>query len=309
MIASAGLPAKEHPDVQMATYGFAWALSSYRGHYRVQHGGNIDGFSALTCFYPTDSIGIVILVNQNGSTLPGVVRNIITDRMLGLPTNDWNKESLAERDKNIKNQEEASAKTALSRKPGTSMSHKLPDYTGNFFHPGYGTIKIVLLNDSLFAAFPLQKLWLKHYHYDIFQPFEYVKGKVDTTEASEQRINFRTNDQGEIESLLFPAEPALKPLEFKRQLDAVPVTKEELAKYVGDYDLAGMIAKFYIKNDNTLYLFVPGQPEYELKPLGNNIFALLQLEGYKVEFITDVNSKVKSAIFIQPNGRFEAVKK
>lgn len=309
MVASAGLPSKEHPDIQMATYGFAWALSSYRGHYRVQHGGNIDGFSALTCFYPTDSIGIVILVNQNSSTLPGVVRNIITDRMLSLPVYDWNKESLAERDKTIKNQKEAAAKTALSKKTGTSMSHKLSEYAGNFVHPGYGNIRIVVQNDSLFAVFPLQKLWLKHYHYDIFQPFEYEKGGVDTTQSSEQRINFRTNDQGEIESLHFPAEPALKPMEFRRKLDPVPVTKEELAKYPGDYDLAGMIAKFYIKNENTLYLLVPGQPEYELQALGNNLFALKQLEGYRVEFITDGNKNVKSAIFIQPNGRFEAIRK
>ena len=164
-------------------------------------------------------------------------------------------------------------------------------------------------SDSLFAVFPLQKLWLKHYHYDIFQPFEYEKGGVDTTQSSEQRINFRTNDQGEIESLHFPAEPALKPMEFRRKLDPVPVTKEELAKYPGDYDLAGMIAKFYIKNENTLYLLVPGQPEYELQALGNNLFALKQLEGYRVEFITDGNKNVKSAIFIQPNGRFEAIRK
>lgn len=309
MVASAGLPTKEHPDVQMATYGFAWALSSYRGHYRVQHGGNIDGFSALTCFYPTDSIGIVILVNQDASVLPGVVRNIITDRMLGLPSHDWNKESIAERDKNIKNQKEAAAKTVLSRKSGTTMSHKPAEFAGKFSHPGYGTINIVVKHDSLFAVFPLQKFWLRHYHYDVFQPFDFTKGILDTTESDDRRINFRTNDQGEIESLLFQAEPALKPLEFKRVLETVPVTREELAKYVGDYDLAGMVIKFYIKNDVTLYLFVPGQPEYELQSLGNNLFAPKQLEGYKIEFITDSNKKVKSAVMIQPNGRFEALKK
>ena len=50
-IMSAALPAKENPELYFATYGFGWMLSSYKGHYRVEHGGNIDGFSASTCFF------------------------------------------------------------------------------------------------------------------------------------------------------------------------------------------------------------------------------------------------------------------
>ena len=81
-IIGAGLPTKERPDVHFSTYGLGWFLASYRGHYRVEHGGNIDGFSASTSFFPTDSIGIVVLTNQNGSRIPAIVRNILSDRML-----------------------------------------------------------------------------------------------------------------------------------------------------------------------------------------------------------------------------------
>ena len=42
-------------------YGLGWTITSYRGHVRVDHGGNIDGFSASTCFMPRDSIGVVVL--------------------------------------------------------------------------------------------------------------------------------------------------------------------------------------------------------------------------------------------------------
>jgi len=48
-------------------YGLGWGISSYRGHIRVEHGGNIDGFSASTCFLPKDSLGIIVLTNMNGS--------------------------------------------------------------------------------------------------------------------------------------------------------------------------------------------------------------------------------------------------
>jgi CubicO group peptidase (beta-lactamase class C family) len=61
-IISGGLPTSEAPDVYFANYGFGWFLSSYKGHYRVEHGGNIDCFSANTCFFPADSVGIIVVV-------------------------------------------------------------------------------------------------------------------------------------------------------------------------------------------------------------------------------------------------------
>ncbi len=66
MVVAGALPSAERPDVHMSNYGLGWSLLSYRGHYRVEHGGNIDGFSASTSFFPSDSIGIVVLVNQDG---------------------------------------------------------------------------------------------------------------------------------------------------------------------------------------------------------------------------------------------------
>ncbi|MFZ8469390.1 serine hydrolase, partial [Staphylococcus aureus] len=73
------------PDVHFANYGLGWFLASYKGHYRVEHGGNINGFSASTSFFPTDSVGIIVLTNQDGSSIPSIVRNIIADRVLNLP--------------------------------------------------------------------------------------------------------------------------------------------------------------------------------------------------------------------------------
>ena len=83
MVIGAGFPDKEVPDAHLSNYGFGWFISSYRGHYRVEHGGNIDGFSASTSFFPSDSIGIIVLTNQNGSADNGSVRNMIADRLFG----------------------------------------------------------------------------------------------------------------------------------------------------------------------------------------------------------------------------------
>jgi hypothetical protein len=91
-------------------------MTSYKGHYRVEHGGNIDGFSASTCFFPSDSIGIIVLVNQNGSSVPSIVRNIIADRLLGLTPTDWSKELKDAADKGKKEAKEAKAKVSVNRK-------------------------------------------------------------------------------------------------------------------------------------------------------------------------------------------------
>ncbi len=142
MVAASGLPSKENPDIFLSNYGYGWFLSSYRGHYQVQHGGAIDGFSALTSFFPTDSIGIIVLVNQDGSGIPSIVKNIAADKMLKLTAIDWSKKLMKDREAALKSQKEAESKMISGRIPGTIPSHKLSEYSGDYLNKGYGTIKI-----------------------------------------------------------------------------------------------------------------------------------------------------------------------
>jgi hypothetical protein len=309
VVASPGLPTKENPEIFMSNYGYGWAMSSYRGHYLVNHGGAIDGFSALTGFFPTDSIGIIILANQGGSAIPSLALRIAADRMLNLTDGDWNAKAKKEREKALKTQKESELKAASSEKKGTSYSHKLNEYAGNFTNSGYGTVKIRAERDSLFAYLPDKILWLKQVHYDVFKPFDYTKSTKDTTEKSTLRFNFHTGNTGDIESVHINIEPALKPIEFKNQPASIKVEKGSLEVYSGEYYIGEMKARIYTKNADALYLFVEGQPEYELVATGLNKFSIKSLEGYQVEFISDANKKITSLLFIQPNGTFKATKK
>jgi CubicO group peptidase (beta-lactamase class C family) len=307
MVVSPGLPEKEHADVHLSNYGYGWFLASYKGHYRVEHGGNIDGFSASASFFPSDSLGIIVLVNQNGSAVPSVVRNIVSDRMLGLAVTDWNKELKARREKAIKQQEEDQKVKSSSKVKGTKPSHILQEFSGRYSHPGYGTFDLVVERDSLFAKFKLSKLWLRHYHYDVFESFE-AKTKVDTT-ASQTLFNFLTNESGEISKVAIKIEPALlNAIEFKRTPVKINVDKDVLSQYVGEYELGGMIAKFYLKGGETLFLTVPGQPEYELIATSEDRFSIKNLDGFKIEFVKS-GQVIQEAIFQQPNGNFKAKKK
>jgi len=312
MVARAGLPDKEIPDAHFGTYGFGWFLSSYRGHYRAEHGGNIDGFSASTCFFPTDSIGIVVLSNQNGSALPGIVRNIIADRLLGLKPIDWNGRANDADAKARAQAKEAEKSFVSGKKENTRPSHALREYEGVYSHPGYGTLEIVLIKDSLIMHAPdNDRTWLRHYHYDVFEPFNIdAKEGIDTTQKSQIRVQFHMNTAGDIAHLTIPLQPGLDDIKFTRKPKAKEITKSELERYTGDYEFApGAVAKFYIKDGKTLYAFIEGQPEYELVPVEKNKFALKILSGYTVQFEENDGGIIVAVSFIQPNGTFKAKKK
>jgi CubicO group peptidase (beta-lactamase class C family) len=311
MIMANSIPDKEFPDMHISTYGYGWMVSSYKGHYRVEHGGNINGFSANVAFFPTDSIGIVVLANQNGSLVPGIVRNIISDRLLKVDKTDWNKIQKEKADEAKKQAAAGQEKSASIQKKGTKTSHLLAEFTGDYSHPGYGTVDIQFERDSLFGQTPYQKVWLKHFHYNIFSLVGMENGKVDTTTVSPMQFNFRINNMGEIASLSFKAEPTVDAIEFKRKPKEIAVNKETLEKYTGEYDLSGQTVKFYLKegNENTLFLFVTGQPEYDLLAIGKDKFALKVAEGYTIEFAEDEKGNIKEAKFTQPNGVFEAKRK
>ncbi|MTI40918.1 serine hydrolase [Fulvivirga lutimaris] len=310
MVIGPNLPGDEFPDLHLANYGYGWMMSSYKGHYRVEHGGNIDGFSANVAFYPSDSIGIVVLTNQNGSSVPGFVRNMMADRMLSVTKTDWAKEFTDRKEKAKKQQDEAKSESNSNKVANTKPSHILQDYTGKYSNPGYGEFNIINRNDSLFANFKLTQWYLKHVHYDVFEPFEVTEAGIDTTDTGPLRLNFSTNDAGDISLVKMKVEGALDhPIEFSHTPNLIDVDKSTLESYVGDYELSGLALKVYIKNENTLYLFVTGQPEYELLPTAKHKFSFKTLEGFKVEFLESDDKSIDEVLVIQPNGTFKAKRK
>lgn len=303
-----GAPSPENSNIFFSSYGMGWMLSSYYGHYRVEHGGNINGFSANVCFFPSDSVGVVVLVNQNGSQVNAVIRNMIIDKLLGLPYRDWQSYLLERAKKQEADAREAGDVEDLSRKTGTRPSQPLQNFTGTFEHPGYGSMTLTLQNDSLIAHGRTLDYYLEHYHYDIFRPMAMIAG-VDVESDSPIRLQFITNLKGDMDEIrAVGLEPAVDEIVFKRKAVAVKMAENELEKYCGEYELAGITCKVYLKSSK-LYVFVPGQPEYETMPVGNNEFKLTALDGYSVRFDVDDQQKSTALNFIQPNGTFKATRK
>ncbi|WP_179018781.1 serine hydrolase [Winogradskyella forsetii] len=310
MVVAAGLPSKELPEAQFANYGYGWFLHSYKGHYMVEHGGNIDGFSASVALYPSDSLGIVVLANQNGSQVPRLIRNIAADYMLNVNKTEWAKKHKEDTEKALEALEEAKDDMGISNVKNTKPSHTKIDYTGAYENKGYGKFEIVMENDSLFSELNEDRQYLNHFHYDTFEFIDVKNGKVDTTAiGSSIKINFSTNTAGDIDYGHIEIEGLLDPIAFKRTPNTIDVDAKTLEQYVGKFDLMGQEIKAYIKDENVLYVFVPGQPEYALVPTATHKFNFKTLEGFKIEFIEADDKSINEVKFIQPNGTFVAKRK
>ncbi|MFT3676991.1 MAG: serine hydrolase [Chitinophagaceae bacterium] len=308
MVIGTGVPGKENPDIHFSNYGLGWFLNSYRGHYRVEHGGNINGFSASTCFFPSDSIGIVVLSNQNASDVPTVARNIIADRMLRLSYINWNGLRKKASDEAAAQQKKNNSQPA--NHTGTHPSHGTSAYAGSYTNAGYGTINVINRGDSLFAYFPNDSAWLRHYHYDVFSLVGYDKDthQIDTTDDATFRFTFQFGENGEMQSFSIPAEGSLKPIEFAYKPAVRKVTVDELAKYVGEYELSGMTVQVTVLN-SVLHVNVPGQKNYATEATGEHRFNLKDLQGFSIVFKLNDKGESVSVDFVQPNGVFTATKK
>ncbi|RPD38745.1 serine hydrolase [Chitinophaga barathri] len=192
-----GLPA--YPDIYFGDYGYGWNLCSYRGHYLATHGGDLPLFSSTTALYPTDSIGIVVLVNKFDATISEIIRDYIADKLLTLPFKDWNKELLALYQRNNSGNKPAPAPEITV----VPLSHPLTDYTGIYIHPAYGKVQVTLSNDTLRAAHNDEPILFRHYNYDIFRAG--VPGG---------RLRFQMNKEGRIISMAAALEPEVKDIVF-----------------------------------------------------------------------------------------------
>lgn len=285
-------------------YGLGWMMSSYRGHYRVEHGGGIDGFITTTGFFPSDSIGIFVVSNQ-GAVVSNI-RNFIADRMLNLPYRNWPQSQLEAMAKAKENKNKIEKNDSIGRKFNTKPSHDLDDYTGTYSNKGYGAITITKGEKGLESKFNSLNVRLDHFHYD---QFDGILTDLSLTGSDPIRFNFHINTKGDIHLLTIPFEAGTKDIEFEKEVKVLDVKKDDLKKFEGEYELApGRVIKFYIKGEKTLYAFIEGQPEYELVPTAKNTFDLKVLKGFSAQFEENEKGELTAVNLIQPNGTFKANK-
>jgi hypothetical protein len=190
------------------TYAMGWVDTTFRGHHMVWHNGGIDGFHSLLTMLPDEKIGVIMLSNLGDSPALEPIAYSVYDRLLGLSNEPWVDRYKALTDKAKKAAEEGKKeeeKKQAQAKTGTSASHALTDFAGEYINPGYGTIEIAASGDVLtislnrMGPFPF-----KRRHFDIFE----VPEESDSI-ASGVVGQFYMNKDGEIDRLALPLAPTL----------------------------------------------------------------------------------------------------
>lgn len=128
-------------------YGLGWCIGAYRGHSWIHHGGTFQGFRAEVSFLPQDKIGVVILTNSStdGHYAVSYIRNRIYDQFFGMKDDSWMETIQKQR---------AAAQASIQRRdtPPLPCPSPLRKYEGSYYDEIFGTMKIAVERDQLYAS-------------------------------------------------------------------------------------------------------------------------------------------------------------
>jgi CubicO group peptidase (beta-lactamase class C family) len=287
------------PDITAPDYALGWMVDNYRGHGRVHHGGNIDGFSAMVSLWPNDGLGFVVLTNKNGTGLTELLIRTAADRILGLEAEDW----IGDAAKKIAEGEavgkKAEEKKATRKRPGTVPAHKLDEYAGDYRHPGYGDLKVTLQGGKLGFVYNGIATPLAHWHYETFNGL-----KADDPAFEDTKLTFRTDENGNVVGLIVPFEASVDDIYFVKKPEARLSDPAYLKTLLGDYVLPTQTVTIGLKGD-VLTLTIPGQPVYELVPEVGGEFSLKAAKVVRLRFQEDAKGQVTGLEVSQPGGVYE----
>ena len=260
------------PEAHFVTYGLGWLLSDYRGRKVVEHGGNIDGMSALVAFVPEEKLGLVVLTNLSGSELRTALKLRIIDAFLGGEAKDWSAIHLKTM-KSFEDQGKAAEKKRNDeRVKDTKPSLALDKYAGNYQDEMYGDLKVWQdESGKLVARYgPTFTGDLEHWHYDTFQA-----AWRDRTLGKSQ-VTFTLNAQGKVESVKIQ-----NMADFKRAPDKPPsvagvtMSESDLKKFTGRYELKSPPLEMSVELvGGKLKAVIPGQPVASLAPVSADRFTV-----------------------------------
>lgn len=185
-----------NPDTHLQAYGLGWFVQDYRGRYVVQHGGNVDGFTALVAMMPEEKFGVVLLTNMNGTAMPNALMLKLFDLQLKAPVKDWSGDQRKRYDALLARARDAQKKADAARVANTKPSLPLADYAGAYADSLYGELTIREDNGKLQLTFgPNWRSELEHWHFDTFH------AKFDTPVLPTVPVTFRIGASGKVESV------------------------------------------------------------------------------------------------------------
>ncbi len=286
------------------SYGLGWFIDTYRGHYRAQHGGNIDGFTASVTLLPKDGIGIVVLVNQNGAALGELVARHAMDRLLGGATRDWSGQALVRFNAAQAVANSASQKKAIARIPNAPPAHALDAYVGTYADSGYGAASITLERDTLRVMYNGISAKLQPWHYETFSALR----NPDDPAFEDAQFTFRTSAAGRVDAVLATMDANVPAVVFLRQPDPLLKNAAYLQRFTGRYQVAsGPVVVVSLRGDALYWTQGTGTPT-ELAPEQGTRFVVKAMRSIEITFTVNASGNVTGARAVQPGAVTELSK-
>ncbi|MEN6310567.1 MAG: DUF3471 domain-containing protein, partial [Acidobacteriota bacterium] len=222
------------------------------------------------------------------------------DRIFGLEPVDWIGDAARRQAEGRAANKAAEQKKGTRRRPGTAPAHKLEDYAGDYWHPGYGALKVELKAGRLVFTYNAIVTPLEHWHYETFNGL-----KTDDPTFEDTRLTFRTDVNGNVAAVAAPFEPTEDDIVFAKKPETRLSDPASLKKVSGQYQLQSQTITVGVKGDG-LTMFSPGQPVYDLVPELGGEYSLKQVRTITLKFVEDAKGQVTGIEIYQPQGVFEA---
>jgi CubicO group peptidase (beta-lactamase class C family) len=216
-------------------YGLGWMIRSWKDQVVIEHGGNVDGFSAEVAMLPDANLGFVLLTNSSVNVLQQQSINLVWEALLG----EWQG-------------------TDISSK-AAQFAPYLGPYIANFAEFKDTEFTVLIQNNRLAVDIPGQMVFeLKEAD---------AAGKWYFAMTDQVAVSFVKDEKGNIIGMkLYQAG-----LEFEIPRKGIEIKPDiplaDLQKYLGSYRSAdlNMTVIMEIQN-NRLAIGIPGQMVYELFP-------------------------------------------
>lgn len=294
----------DNPELGAMSYGLGWFIDTYRGHYRAQHGGNIDGFTAAVTLLPQDRIGIVVLVNQNGAALGELASRHAMDRLFGGTRRDWSGEALKGRKAGDAAGRASEQKKGEAQIPNAPPSRKLAEYAGTYSDSGYGPVTVTVERDTLMLSYNGIRAKLQPWHYETFNAMR----NPDDPALENQKITFRTGAAGRVDGAMIAMEALAPAAVFRRMPDARLLDAVYIARFAGRYQIPGGPVAVVSLRGNTLFWAQGSGAPAALEAESGSRFVLSSLREISVEFRSDAAGTVTGARVVQPGAVTDVVR-
>jgi CubicO group peptidase (beta-lactamase class C family) len=286
-------------DAHLLNYGMGWYLHDYQGRGVVQHGGNIDGMTALVGMLPEEQTGVVVLSNLGGNELTYALMYRVFDAYLKQPAKDWSAVFLKASREGQAQAKEERKKTEAQRIAGTSPSLSLEKYAGIYTDTLNGDAVVRREQPGLVLQYGTLVADLAHWQYDTFQAIwrRHRLGK--------SYVTFALDATGKIDKMNL-----VDLAEFRRKPEAADTTPgirlavADLPRYTGTFASPSLPVTAEVQLVNgQLKLTVPGQPVYTLVPVTATRFRLTGDQvpaGFFLEYTID-GGTVRRVTLVQPD--------